>query len=145
MEMMMRTKILQDYNNMQFVTETITKIGAVVLAFLLPIQTSIYLIGALVIVDTILTLLANKKENVKFDEHKFDLFFYKTITYLLVLMITHAVTLYFAFDSDLIIKTLTSIICIKEIRSIDISVEKIIGFSTFSFLIKKLQIFVKGK
>lgn len=140
--MMMKIKTLQDYN-MQLISETITKVGAVVLAFLLPIQTSIYLISALVIADTILTLVANKKEDVKFDENKFDLLFYKTITYLLVLMITHAVTLYFQFDSDLIIKTLTSIICIKELNSMDSSIEKIVGFSTFKFIINKLQAFIK--
>ena len=138
--MNLKSLIIQKYQN-NMINELFTKLLVCTLAFLLPLYTSFLIIGALVISDTILALLSNHKKGIKFCNKEFDLFFYKTIVYMLVLVITHAVSEYFVFDSALIIKTITSVIVIKELNSIDRNVESIIGFSTFKFLIKKINDF----
>jgi hypothetical protein len=125
------------------IQEFLTKGTVVVLSFLLPLYSSFLVIGSIVIFDTILTLFSNKKMKIKYDEEKFDNFFVKTIVYMLTLMVTHSVSLYFAFDNVLVIKTLTSIICIKEIQSVDRKIEILLGFSGFKFLINKLNKFIK--
>ena len=123
--------------------EFLIKIGVTICAFLVPLYTSFLIIGGLVISDTILKLMANHKNGIKYDEDELDILFYKTITYMLTLCITHAVSTYFTFDTTLIIKTMTSIVVIKELNSIDKSVESLIGFSTFKFIIHKLEKFIK--
>lgn len=123
--------------------EFLIKIGVTICAFLVPLYTSFLIIGGLVICDTIFKLMANHKNGIKYNEDKFDIFFYKSITYMLTLCITHAVSIYFAFDTTLIIKTMTSVIVIKELNSIDKSIETLIGFSTFKYFINKLNKFIK--
>jgi len=123
--------------------EFLGKFCAVILAFFAPIAISFYIIISMVIADTLLTLIANKKENIKYDEQKFDLLFYKISTYSIALIIVHAVSLYFGFDATLVTKTLVSFIVVKELISSDKSIEKILGFSLFKFLIKKLQDVIK--
>lgn len=130
-------------NIINMITEFLTKASITICAFLLPLYTSFLLIGAIVLIDTLFALLANKKLKIPYTEYKFDNFFYKSITYMLTLLVTHVVSVYFQFDSALIVKTMTSIIVIKELNSCDKSVEILVGFSTFKFLISKLQNFVK--
>jgi len=123
--------------------EFISKLCAVLITFFTPLMISFYIIISMVIADTLLTLIANKKENIKYDEQKFDLLFYKITTYSIALIIVHAVSLYFGFDATLVTKTLVSFIVVKELISSDKSIEQILGFSLFKFLIKKLQDVIK--
>ena len=95
--------------------------------FLSPIRPLIFLVGFIVVLDTIFGILRSRKLKIKFTSRRFYAFFKKSLVYQLLIIAT------FILDKNLInefmnmvmavdyltTKIITAAICFNEIKSID--------------------------
>lgn len=94
--------------------------------FLSPIKSLLFIVGFIVVIDTILGILRSRKLNIKFTSRRFYSFFKKSLVYQLLIITT------FLIDKNLInefmnmivvmdyltTKVITAAICFNEITSI---------------------------
>jgi hypothetical protein len=118
--------------------------------FLAPIKPLLFIIGFIVVVDTIFGMLRSRKLHIKFTSKRFYSFFKKSLVYQLLIITT------FLIDKNLInefmnmvvtmdylsTKVITAAICFNELTSISENVEIIYGISIVDY-IKRLFKFGK--
>lgn len=99
--------------------------------FLSPIKPLIFVVGFIVIIDTIFGILRSRKLKIKFTSRRFYAFFKKSLVYQLLIITT------FLIDKNLLnefmtmivsidyvtTKVITAAICFNEIKSIDENVK----------------------
>lgn len=118
--------------------------------FLAPIKPLLFIVGFIVVLDTILGILRSRKLNIKFTSRRFYAFFKKSLVYQLLIITT------FLIDKNLInefmnmvvvmdyltTKVITAAICFNELTSINENIKITYGINIVSY-IKKLFKFSK--
>lgn len=118
--------------------------------FLAPIKPLLFIVGFIVVLDTILGILRSRKLKIKFTSRRFYAFFKKSLVYQLLIITT------FLIDKNLInefmnmvvvmdyltTKVITAAICFNELTSINENIKITYGINIVSY-IKKLFKFSK--
>lgn len=119
--------------------------------FLSPIKPLLFIVGFIVVLDTILGILRSRKLNIKFTSRRFYAFFKKSLVYQLLIITT------FLIDKNLInefmnmivvmdyltTKVITAAICFNELTSINENIKITYGINIVDY-IKKLFKFSKS-
>ena len=111
---------------------------AAVLTYLTPLQSTLFLIVAISLIDFISGIMSAKTKNEVITSNKMIRKFYAVLSYFLAILISHVIGGYYG-DADFMVKAVVAIIAVSELQSVRENIKGVTNLDILKPLINMLE------
>ncbi len=111
---------------------------AAVLTYLAPLQSTLFVVGAISLIDFITGIMSAKTKNELITSNKMIRKFYAVLSYFLAILISHVIGGYYG-DADFMVKAVVAIIAVSELQSVRENIKGVTNLDILKPLINMLE------
>lgn len=111
---------------------------AAVLTYLAPLQSTLFVVGAISVIDFITGIMSAKTKNELITSNKMIRKFYAVLSYFLAILIAHVIGGYYG-DADFMVKAVVAIIAVSELQSVRENIKGVTNLDILKPLINMLE------
>ena len=111
---------------------------AAVLTYLAPLQSTLFLIVAISLIDFITGIMSAKTKSEVITSNKMIRKFYAVLSYFLAILISHVIGGYYG-DADFMVKAVVAIIAVSELQSVRENIKGVTNLDILKPLINMLE------
>ena len=111
---------------------------AAVLTYLSPLQSTLFLVVAISVIDFITGIMSAKTKNELITSNKMIRKFYAVLSYFLAILISHVIGGYYG-DADFMVKAVVAIIAVSELQSVRENIKGVTNLDILKPLINMLE------
>ena len=111
---------------------------AAVLTYLAPLQSTLFVVGAISLIDFITGIMSAKTMGEVITSNKMIRKFYAVLSYFLAILISHVIGGYYG-DADFMVKAVVAIIAVSELQSVRENIKGVTNLDILKPLINMLE------
>ena len=111
---------------------------AAVLTYLAPLQSTLFVVGAISLIDFITGIMSAKTKCEVITSNKMITKFYAVLSYFLAILISHVIGGYYG-DADFMVKAVVAIIAVSELQSVRENIKGVTNLYILKPLINMLE------
>jgi phage-related holin len=111
---------------------------AAVLTYLAPLQSTLFVVGAISLIDFITGIMSAKTKAELITSNKMIRKFYAVLSYFLAILISHVIGGYYG-DADFMVKAVVAIIAVSELQSVRENIKGVTNLDILKPLINMLE------
>ena len=111
---------------------------AAVLTYLAPLQSTLFVVGAISLIDFITGIMSAKTKSEVITSNKMIRKFYAVLSYFLAILISHVIGGYYG-DADFMVKAVVAIIAVSELQSVRENIKGVTNLDILKPLINMLE------
>jgi phage-related holin len=111
---------------------------AAVLTYLAPLQSTLFVVGAVSLIDFITGIMSAKTKHELITSNKMIRKFYAVLSYFLAILIAHVIGGYYG-DADFMVKAVVAIIAVSELQSVRENIKGVTNLDILKPLINMLE------
>jgi len=111
---------------------------AAVLTYLAPLQSTLFVVGAISLIDFITGIMSAKTKGEVITSNKMIRKFYAVLSYFLAILISHVIGGYYG-DADFMVKAVVAIIAVSELQSVRENIKGVTNLDILKPLINMLE------
>lgn len=109
-----------------------------VLTYLAPLQSTLFLVGAISLIDFITGIMSANTKGEVITSNKMIRKFYAILSYFLAILISHVIGGYYG-DADFMVKAVVAIIAVSELQSVRENIKGVTNLDILKPLINMLE------
>lgn len=111
---------------------------AAVLTYLAPLQSTLFVVGAISVIDFITGIMSANTKGELITSNKMIRKFYAVLSYFLAILISHVIGGYYG-DADFMVKAVVAIIAVSELQSVRENIKGVTNLDILKPLINMLE------
>lgn len=111
---------------------------AAILTYLAPLQSTLFLVGAISLIDFITGIMSANTKGELITSNKMIRKFYAVLSYFLAILISHVIGGYYG-DADFMVKAVVAIIAVSELQSVRENIKGVTNLDILKPLINMLE------
>ena len=111
---------------------------AAVLTYLAPLQSTLFVVGAISLIDFITGIMSANTKGEVITSNKMIRKFYAVLSYFLAILISHVIGGYYG-DADFMVKAVVAIIAVSELQSVRENIKGVTNLDILKPLINMLE------
>jgi phage-related holin len=111
---------------------------AAVLTYLAPLQSTLFVVGAISLIDFITGIMSANTKGELITSNKMIRKFYAVLSYFLAILISHVIGGYYG-DADFMVKAVVAIIAVSELQSVRENIKGVTNLDILKPLINMLE------